>query len=239
MKVATQLFLLCTLCIFSAGGDSPPVFTAQPPSTFLAVEGHNSTLKWTYNFGNGSFRQLIFLRNFDILVDKIYNDVPPYATPAYVGRLLVNVTDTYASITFLGVKRTDSTDYALKIVSKKRQSADSLVEISVQFIPAVAIDGDQQQFVPVGNEILLTCRYNASPPASEVQWIKDGNVIATNGSLQISDSRVTIPHHNESQVQLSIINATTSQDAGNYTCLVINDVGNSSDTTSIFIKGVF
>ncbi|KAJ7386428.1 hypothetical protein OS493_008553 [Desmophyllum pertusum] len=103
-------------------------------------------------------------------------------------------------------------------------------------IPAVAIDGGQEQFVAVGNEILLTCRYNASPPATEVQWIKDGTVIARNASVQISDSRVTIPHHNESQVQLSIINVTTLQDAGNYTCLVINDFGNSSDTTSLFIE---
>ena len=103
----------------------------------------------------------------------------------------------------------------------------------------MAIDGDEEQFVAVGNEILLTCRYNASPPASEVQWIKDGTVIArNNASVQINDSRVTIPHHNENQVQLSIINATTSQDTGNYTCLVINDAGNSSDATSLFIEGV-
>ncbi|KAJ7386409.1 Hemicentin-1 [Desmophyllum pertusum] len=106
-------------------------------------------------------------------------------------------------------------------------------------IPAVAIDGDQEQIVPRGHEILLTCQYNAFPPVSEVQWIKDGNLIARNTSVVISDVRVTIPHHNESQVQLSIINATTSPDAGNYTCLVINDVGNSSDTTSVVIKGVF
>ena len=106
--------------------------------------------------------------------------------------------------------------------------------------PELTIDGDQKQFVPVGNEILLTCRYNASPPATEVQWIKDGSVIARNNtSVVINDSRVTIPRHNENQVQLSIINTTASQDAGNYACLVINAVGNSSDTTSIVIQGVF
>ncbi|KAJ7386412.1 hypothetical protein OS493_008536 [Desmophyllum pertusum] len=112
-------------------------------------------------------------------------------------------------------------------------------DVVIAVPPEVTIDGDQKQFVPVGNEILLTCRYNASPPASEVQWIKDGIVIArNNASVVINDSRVTIPLHNENQVQLSIINTTASEDAGNYTCLVINAVGNFSDTTSIVIQVV-
>ena len=84
----------------------------------------------------------------------------------------------------------------------------------------------------------LTCQYDASPPASEVLWKKDGTVIARNASTVNNDSRVTIPHYNESQVQLSIT-ATTSQDSGNYTCLVINDVGNSTDTAIIVIEGAF
>ena len=108
----------------------------------------------------------------------------------------------------------------------------------VAVAPEVTIDGNQKQFVPVGNEILLTCQYNASPPATEVWWIKDGTVYTRNTSVVINDSRVQIPHHNDSQVQLSIT-ATTSLDAGNYTCLVTNDVGNFSDMTSIVIQGVY
>ncbi|KAJ7386427.1 hypothetical protein OS493_008552 [Desmophyllum pertusum] len=50
--------------------------------------------------------------------------------------------------------------------------------------------------------------------------------------------KLLFPRYNENQVQLSIINTTASEDAGNYTCLVINDVGNSSDTTSIVIQVV-
>ena len=67
---------------------------------------------------------------------------------------------------------------------------------------------------------------------------KNGTVIPRNASVEINDSRVDIPHYNQSQVQL-LINATTTKDALNYTCLVINDVGNSSDTTSVVIQGVF
>ena len=100
------------------------------------------------------------------------------------------------------------------------------------------IIGVQEQFVIKGGQILLTCQYNVLPPVSEVQWEKDGTVIARNDSVENNDPRVTIPHYNESEVQL-VINVITSQDAGNYTCLVINDVGNSSDTTSVVIRGVF
>ena len=94
------------------------------------------------------------------------------------------------------------------------------------------IIGVQEQFVIKGRQLVLTCQYNALPPVSEVQWNKDGTMVARNESVEISDSRLTISHYNQGQVQLSI-NKATPIDTGNYTCLVIYDVGNSSDTTSI------
>jgi len=104
-------------------------------------------------------------------------------------------------------------------------------EVTIIRVPA-------EHFVIKGRQLLLTCQYNALPPVSEVHWEINGTVIARNASVEINYSRVTIPHYNQSQVQL-LINATTPQDAGNYTCLVINDVGNSSDTKSVVIQGVF
>ena len=108
--------------------------------------------------------------------------------------------------------------------------------------PEVAIIGKndywQEQFVIVGQEILLTCHYNALPLVSEVKWEKNGSLLAQNASTVISDPRVAVPHYNESLVQLSI-NATTSEDAGNYTCLATNDIGSSSDTTIIVIQGMY
>ncbi|XP_078354371.1 pro-neuregulin-1, membrane-bound isoform-like [Oculina patagonica] len=112
------------------------------------------------------------------------------------------------------------------------------VPFTQEDLPEVTNDGDQRQFVAIWNDLQLTCQYNASPPASEVLWKKDGTVIARNASVEINDSRVTIPHYKESHVQLTV-STTTSQDAGNYTCLVINDLGNSSDTTIIVIEGMF
>ena len=108
----------------------------------------------------------------------------------------------------------------------------------IAVVPDVTIVGGPEQFAVADKQLLLTCQYSALPPVSEVQWGQNGTVIARNSSVEINDSRVTILHYNESQVQLSIT-ATTSRDAGNYTCIVINDIGNSSDTTSVISQGVF
>ena len=104
-------------------------------------------------------------------------------------------------------------------------------------MPEVTIIGLQEQFVTNKRQLLMTCQYSALPPVSEAQWEKGGTVIARNESVEINDPRLTISHFNQSQLQLSI-NATAALDTGNYTCLVINDVGNSSDTTSIIIQGM-
>ena len=103
-------------------------------------------------------------------------------------------------------------------------------------IPRVTMIGGPQQFAIVGKIKELMCEYDALPPVSEVQWIKDGDVIARNVSLLVNESRFTVSHYNESQIQL-LINQSTSHDAGDYTCLVINAVGNSSQKTSIISQG--
>ena len=109
--------------------------------------------------------------------------------------------------------------------------------VTIAVKPEVNITGSEKQFVQISKQILLTCQYNASPPVSDVQWIKDGNVIAQNASA-IGNATVNITQFTESQAQLSITPSTT-QDAGNYTCLVINLLDNSSDTIMIIIQGMF
>ena len=103
-------------------------------------------------------------------------------------------------------------------------------------IPGVTMTGGPQQFAIVGKIKKLVCEYDALPPVSEVQWIKDGEVIARNFSLLVNESHLTVSHYNESEIQL-LINQSTSRDAGDYTCLVINAVGNSSQKTSIISQG--
>lgn len=114
---------------FSSG--SAPTFTEEP-SNQSPAEGNNITLEWRYTFGGGSFRQLQVLGKSVVIVYKFFTDKVPYIAPGYRGRLLANVTDTYASITFLRANRTDSTTYNLNLVSRTIEMADSQVEISVE-----------------------------------------------------------------------------------------------------------
>ena len=99
----------------------------------------------------------------------------------------------------------------------------------------MTIDGAPEEVAVVGNEIQLTCHYNSSPVASEVQWLKNGEVISRNDTM-VNNARGNITRLNESSIQL-IISPSISSDAANYTCLVINDVGNSSET--IAIRGLY
>ena len=103
-------------------------------------------------------------------------------------------------------------------------------------LPGVALIGGPQQFATVGKIKKLICEYDAVPSVSEVQWIKDGDVIARNFSVLVNESHLTVSHYNESQIQL-LINQSTSHDAGDYTCLAVNAVGNSSQKTSIISQG--
>lgn len=102
--------------------------------------------------------------------------------------------------------------------------------------PDVTIIDGPRQFAVVGKSKELICKYDALPPVSKAQWIKDGDVIARNSSLLVNESRFSVLYYNESQIQL-LINQSTSQDAGNYTCLIINSVGNSSQKTSVISQG--
>ena len=114
-------------------------------------------------------------------------------------------------------------------------SNTDVIYLSVK--PEVTIDGDQEQYVAKGSNIRLICRFDASPPVSEVQWIKDGNVIAGNSSKLISDSRLAILSFNGSQIQLSIT-AASRKDGGNYTCSVTNILNSTWETTQITIEGI-
>ena len=94
----------------------------------------------------------------------------------------------------------------------------------------MTIEGAPEEVAVVGNDIQLTCHYNSSPVASEVQWLKNGTVISRNDTME-NNARGNITHFNESSIQLTI-SPIISSDAANYTC-----VANSSDT--IAIRGLY
>ena len=73
---------------------------------------------------------------------------------------------------------------------------------------------------------------------SEVQWIKNGEVITINATVTNNGSGVTNIFYNGSLSQLSITSAS-AQDSGKYTCNVTNKVNGTIDSTSIVIQGMY
>ena len=115
-----------------------PVFTAQPPNTFFALEGNNIFLEWNYTVG-GSLLRVEFINVFTnpvriVTIAEIGDINSPFITPAYKGRLQVNSTDfeTNIKFTLLKAKRTDSGNYQLNVVRNDLERASSSIKIEVQ-----------------------------------------------------------------------------------------------------------
>ncbi|XP_022800131.1 hemicentin-1-like [Stylophora pistillata] len=140
-------------------------------------------------------------------------------------------------LTISKIQQSDAGVYRCEATNSLDNTTSFPATLTVHFDPGVTIDGDKEQIVAKGDDIKITCRHKAIPPASELQWIKDGTVISTNSTIVINNSRLSIPHFNETLIEL-LINTSILADSGNYTCNVTNDVNSTSDSKSIIIEGV-
>ena len=108
-----------------------PKFTKEPQNLLLVVEGDNITLEWGYIFGESeSFFFLTIVRGILAVVTKLSKAL--VIPNSYQGRLHANITDSYASVTLLGVNRLEMGSYTLRVSSQPNgESNSSTVEISV------------------------------------------------------------------------------------------------------------
>ena len=82
------------------------------------VEGENVTLQRTYNTGGSAFQESEFeSQGFPFIVRKT-SGASIRITPAFDGRLTADITETNASITFLGVNRGDSSVYDFSVFNQ-------------------------------------------------------------------------------------------------------------------------
>ena len=108
-----------------------PKFTKEPQNPSFVVEGDNITLEWEYTFGESeSFFFLTIVKGNLAVVTKLLSTLS--ITTSYQGRLHANITDSYASVTLLGVNRLEMGSYTLRVSSQPDgESNSSTVEISV------------------------------------------------------------------------------------------------------------
>ncbi|XP_068677578.1 phosphatidylinositol phosphatase PTPRQ-like isoform X2 [Montipora foliosa] len=131
------------------------------------------------------------------------------------------------------------TDYSITVFASTIKGGGNIsspitVRTDEVTVPEVTISGAPERFTIVGNEIRLTCHYNSSPAASEVQWQKNGRLISRNATME-NGARGNITYFSESSIQLTF-SQIISTDAANYTCLIIKTFVNSSDTIAIRVK---
>ena len=95
------------------------------------MEGDNITLEWEYTFGESeSFFFLTIVKGNLAVVTKLLSTLS--ISTLYQGRLHANITDSYASVTLLGVNRLEMGSYTLRISSQPDgESNSSTVDISV------------------------------------------------------------------------------------------------------------
>ncbi|XP_022799388.1 hemicentin-1-like [Stylophora pistillata] len=221
MEEGWLAIFLCTLFVFSAEG--VPSFTTKPQKTFHAVQGENITLEWKYTFSKGeSFRQALFVMGNLQVADKHAVDSTPWIRNAYRGRLYVNITNHYTSITLLRVKRADKGSYALEVITNPdRDRNSSTVEISVLYLDLPNISSTDTRPVE-GSDVTLSCNVSGEPMPT-ISWTMNGSPLDTS-----DNSRISFMEDNKNLIIANV----NRRDSGEYQCVANNSLGNVSSNTS-------
>ena len=104
-------------------------------------------------------------------------------------------------------------------------SFDALVPLLLSTAPPVIVGGPTELSVVEGRTVRLQCN-SSGDPTPTIIWIKDGKQLETEGRIFI----------NPISGQLEVLDAK-QEDAGQYMCRAINELGATSYTISLKIRG--
>ena len=111
-----------------------PVITAEPQGPLVVEEGQSLSLNWTYNL-NGNNLLTTFVKVLETGVVTIAERVlsnPASIKPDFTGRITGNITDSFASVTFLAVNGSaDSGNYVFGIRNFANEGDPAEVTITV------------------------------------------------------------------------------------------------------------
>ena len=96
------------------------------------MEGESVTLEWTYNLQGVDLNLVIFsIQGGTLIVQKFQTNAPLVST-IFRGQIAQNITESFASIKFLSINRTDSKTYALTVTNINGDQDVATAEIQVQ-----------------------------------------------------------------------------------------------------------
>ena len=107
-------------CFYLLESQAPNI-TSAPSSPVQVVEGENVTLQWTYNTGGSAFQEgELGSQGFPFIVRKTSGATINIISD-FAGRLIADITETNASITFLAVIRGDDRVYDFSVFNQANQ----------------------------------------------------------------------------------------------------------------------
>ena len=119
------LFFICFLEL------QAPTITPAFSSPLLVVEGESVTLEWNYNLHGVDFLQMRFSIGATLVLQKFQTNAA-FITASFRGRITENVTESFASVKFLSLNRTDSNTYTLTVTNSNGDENFDTVEIQVR-----------------------------------------------------------------------------------------------------------
>ena len=146
------LFFICFLEL------QAPTITPAFSSPLHVVEGESVSVEWNYSLHGVGFLQTRFsIQGAGLVVLKIQTSAALIST-SFRGRITENITESFASITFLSVNRTDSKAYTLAVTNVNGDDNVDTVEIQVQcklwnylYLPTITL-------LMTGNAPIKKCR---------------------------------------------------------------------------------
>ncbi|XP_022793077.1 hemicentin-1-like [Stylophora pistillata] len=199
------------------------VFTKEPPSPSLVLEGNDLFLQWNYTL-TGSLRnsEIILVTNGPITVAArdaldISQNKPALILDAFVGRVEGSITDVQTNVTFLSVNRTDSGKYRLQLEDSDRNPFESDVTVTVLYSPEFTSVSDDVVLVDGEGDPSITFECTADgEPTPSITWTR----VYDNGS----DSGVLA-----GESQFAFENKRTN--SGTYRCTAYNGIGTAPNRT--------
>ncbi|XP_050417062.2 hemicentin-1 [Patella vulgata] len=156
--------------------------------------------------------------------ESIYNDVTPTAN-----READNTFTVVSEVRFVALQSYNGRSLICETShAQEDQKQTDDITITVVYKPSVTI-GKIYYEQTVGSSLTLECTVNSNPPATSVDWLKNGTAITR--SSRYSNGDVSTPS--------LTINSVVESDTGTYVCTASNNAGTlSSDPTRVEIKSL-
>ena len=123
---------ICSRSCFSLFSElQAPTITPAFSSPLHVVEGESVTLEWTYNLHGVAFYQTTLRFQGGAVLTKTQGGAA-FISSRFRGRITENITESFASVKFLSINRTDSSTYVLTVFNDDGLEKRDTVELQVQ-----------------------------------------------------------------------------------------------------------